>query len=165
MRGFSLLDAGPGWQGRIVHVEDEPAEVFHKLAERNLAPGVLLEVQYSEGDRIVLEYNGITTTLTRAMAANVRVEPLGDDETLDKSVEPLSNLREGETAAVAGLTPACMGPERNRLLDLGVVPGTEVSIDLTNANGSPTAYRIRGASIALRREQADRILIRKQKAS
>jgi len=161
LRGFSLLDAPPGWQGRVVHVEDEPREVFRELAARNLAPGVFVEVRRSEGNSIVLEFNGRSTTLTRAMAANVRVEPLGEGETFDRSLEPLSSLREGETATIAALTPACVGPERHRLLDLGVVPGTEVTIDLVSPNGSPTAYRIRGASIALRREQADRILIRK----
>jgi DtxR family Mn-dependent transcriptional regulator len=162
LRGFSLLDAPPGWQGRIVHVEDEPADVFHKLAGLNLAPGVQIEVRRSGGDRIVLEVHGVVSDLTRAMAANLRVEPLGEGEVLDKSLEPLSNLAEGEVAEIAGLTPACMGPERNRLLDLGVVPGTEVALDLTSASGSPTAYRIRGASIALRREQARRILIRRK---
>lgn len=162
LRGFSLLDAPAGWQGRIVHVEDEPADVYRELVARNLAPGVLVEVQRSEGNAIVLEFNGRTSTFTRAMAANVRVEPLGEEEAFDRSIEPLSGLREGETATIAGLTPACMGPERNRLLDLGVVPGTEVTIDLSSPRGTPTAYRIRGASIALRREQADRILIRKR---
>jgi Fe2+ transport system protein FeoA len=40
------------------------------------------------------------------------------------------------------------------LLDLGFVPGTEVSVELKSPNGDPTAYRVRGAVIALRREQA-----------
>jgi len=43
------------------------------------------------------------------------------------------------------------------------VPGTIVSVDLISPSGSPTAYRVRGASIALRREQAERVLIRKVK--
>ena len=35
------------------------------------------------------------------------------------------------------------------------VPGTVVENELTAPSGDPTAYRIRGALIALRREQAE----------
>ena len=70
-------------------------------------------------------------------------------------------MHPGEQAAILGLSPLCRGLERNRLLDLGVVPGSTVSVDLVSASGSPVAYRLRGASIALRREQADRVRIRK----
>lgn len=162
LRGHSLLQTSPGWQGRIVHLEDEPPEVFHQLAARHLAPGMVVEVRATDAEGIVLHVDGTPVRLTRALAANLRVEPLGPNETVDETVERLSSLREGETAAMVGLTPACVGPERNRLLDLGVVPGTEVAIELVSAHGSPIAYRIRGAVIALRREQADRILIRKR---
>jgi len=48
------------------------------------------------------------------------------------------------------------------LLDLGVVKGTEIRPELVSAAGDPVAYRIRGALIALRREQADWIRIRRQ---
>jgi DtxR family Mn-dependent transcriptional regulator len=44
-----------------------------------------------------------------------------------------------------------------------MVPGTVISVDLVSPSGNPIAYRIRGASIALRREQAERVLIRKVK--
>ncbi|NOT44474.1 MAG: ferrous iron transport protein A, partial [Acidobacteria bacterium] len=37
---------------------------------------------------------------------------------------------------------------------LGVVRGTEIVPELASATGDPVAYRIRGALVALRREQA-----------
>ena len=40
-----------------------------------------------------------------------------------------------------------------------MVPGTEVIPELVSAAGDPVAYRIRGALIGLRREQADWILV------
>jgi DtxR family Mn-dependent transcriptional regulator len=52
--------------------------------------------------------------------------------------------------------------DRRRLLDLGVVPGTLVRAELASLSGDPVAYRIRGAMIALRREQADLIYVRMQ---
>ena len=45
------------------------------------------------------------------------------------------------------------------LLDLGVVPGTVVRPELRSATGDPVAYRIRGALVALRRDQAEWIRI------
>lgn len=46
------------------------------------------------------------------------------------------------------------GPERRRLMDLGILPGVEVMVESTSPLGDPTAYRVRGSVIALRRGQA-----------
>jgi Fe2+ transport system protein FeoA len=51
------------------------------------------------------------------------------------------------------------GAERRRLMDLGVLPGTEIVADVISPLGDPTAYLIRGALVALRRTQARRIHI------
>lgn len=49
------------------------------------------------------------------------------------------------------------GQERRRLMDLGVLPGVEVTAESTSPLGDPTAYRVRGTVIALRRGQAQSI--------
>lgn len=49
------------------------------------------------------------------------------------------------------------GQQRRRLMDLGVVPGVEVRAEQTSPLGDPTAYRVRGTVIALRRAQAQGI--------
>lgn len=46
------------------------------------------------------------------------------------------------------------GAERRRLMDLGVLPGVEVTVEGTSPMGDPKAYRILGALIALRQGQA-----------
>jgi ferrous iron transport protein A len=46
------------------------------------------------------------------------------------------------------------GAERRRLMDLGMLPGVEVSAEGTSPLGDPTAYRVRGTVLALRRVQA-----------
>lgn len=71
----------------------------------------------------------------------------------------LQDLRPGNTAKVIGLDETCQGFERFRLLDLGVVPGTEIKLALDNPLHDPLAYFIRGAVIALRKEQASKILV------
>ena len=69
----------------------------------------------------------------------------------------MSALQPGEAAQVTGISALCRGLERRRLLDLGIVPGTFVEAELRSPSGDPTAYRVRGGLLALRREQADLI--------
>jgi Fe2+ transport system protein FeoA len=45
------------------------------------------------------------------------------------------------------------------LLDLGFVPGTAIEVEMVSPGGDPTAYRLRGTVIALRRNQANLIRI------
>lgn len=47
-------------------------------------------------------------------------------------------------------------------MDLGIVPGTTISTELSSASGNPKAYNIRGALIALRREQANMVYIQRK---
>lgn len=70
---------------------------------------------------------------------------------------PLSSLKPGEVAVVAGLDPD--GADRGRLLDLGFTPGSEVECLFSSPMGDPIAYRVRGAVVALRRRQSDRVWI------
>ena len=93
------------------------------------------------------------------MAANLSVQALPEEEEVDEPHERLSALDPGERATVVGLSSACRGAERRRFLDLGLIPGTKVEAELRSAGGDPTAYRIRGAVIALRREQAEMVQV------
>lgn len=52
------------------------------------------------------------------------------------------------------------GNARRRLLDLGLVPGTVVEVVRRSPIGDPTAYKIRGAVIALREEDGDAVRVR-----
>jgi DtxR family Mn-dependent transcriptional regulator len=71
----------------------------------------------------------------------------------------LASLKPGQKARVVQLTDACVGTERRRLLDLGFVPGTLIEVEMVSPSGDPTAYRVRGTQIALRREQAVMIAV------
>lgn len=74
-----------------------------------------------------------------------------------KKIYTLSSLHEGERGRVAKLL--IDGKMRSRLSDLGLIEGTEVSCLQKSASGDPTAYLIRGAVIALRCEDASRVII------
>ena len=69
----------------------------------------------------------------------------------------LSALPEGESAYV---TEVNAGPAMDRrLTDLGLVRGTQVECLHHSPFGDPAAYLIRGAVIALRREDSRRVQI------
>lgn len=48
---------------------------------------------------------------------------------------------------------------RRRLLDLGIIEGTEIEVLQISPSGDPVAYLIRGAVIALREEDSSNILV------
>ena len=50
------------------------------------------------------------------------------------------------------------GDLRKRLMDIGFVPGTKVECVRISPFGDPKAYYVRGAVIALRKEDAETIL-------
>ena len=52
------------------------------------------------------------------------------------------------------------GLTRRRLLDLGLLPGTEVKAIMKSPLGSPIAYEIRGSMLALRPEDASKIVVK-----
>ncbi len=157
--GVPLTELPVGRVAEIVHVEDEPSAVYAQLLAEGLHPGMLLRVSESDRRRVRFEADAEEHVLAPVVAANLSVSPLAEDAPMPGPFERLSGLDPGESARVVALSPACRGLERRRLLDLGIVPGTLVAAELRSAGGGPTAYRIRGALIALRREQADLVQV------
>lgn len=74
-----------------------------------------------------------------------------------KNIIPLTDLSLGDTCKVNLLTAD--GIIRRRLLDLGLISGTEVKALAKSPSGDPIAYLIRGTVIALRCEDASKILV------
>lgn len=70
-------------------------------------------------------------------------------------METLDKLDEGASARVCALHS--IGAIRSRLQDIGLIPGTKVTCVQTGAGLA--AYRIRGAVIALRDQDARCIII------
>ena len=126
-------------------------------------PGAALRVRLLDRSphRLRIQADTEEVVLAPVVAANITVLEL------DQAVEPaemtrLSVLETGESAEVVALAVSCRGAQRRRLLDLGVVPGTRITHELRGPSGDPTAYRIRGALIALRQEQAAQIYVQKR---
>ena len=71
----------------------------------------------------------------------------------------LSKLPLGDKGVVCNLTAT--GLKRRRLLDLGLIPGTTVKAVRRSPFNEPTAFIIRGTTIALRKEETDLVQINK----
>ncbi len=159
-RPVCLRDWPPGTTALIAHVEDEPVEDFILLNGLGLVPELPVSVLgHSETESLLL-VAGERISIPARAAAHVQVGPLPEGGPSPGELRRLSTLRDGEAAVVEFLSPACMGPERRRLLDLGLVPGSRVQREFSSPMGSPVAYAVRGAVIALRESQARNIFIR-----
>ena len=160
MGEISLMEAQDGDVLQITHIEDEPASVFRQITSQGLAPGVVLRVRKVGTREMEIEAEGRIRKLDRVEGRQIQVI-----RALDEEVRPewlrLSDLKVGEVATITALSAVCRGAERLRLLDLGVVPGSRVRVDLTGPFQSPRGYRIRGTLVGLRDDQADNIFVMK----
>jgi len=158
-QGTPVNELPLGELAEIVHVEDEPAAIYAQLVAEGLHPGMRIRVLECSPQRIRFEADAEEHVLAPVFAANLSARLLPREEDMPGPFERLSSLAIDEHATVVGLSPQLRGPERRRMLDLGLIPGTVVAAELRSPSGDPTGYRIRGAVIALRREQADQVRI------
>ncbi|MCB8942924.1 MAG: FeoA domain-containing protein [Ardenticatenaceae bacterium] len=146
---------------RIVHLEDEPEIVYAQLAAEGLHPGMFVRVMESSPERVRFWANGNEHILAPMVATNISVVPVpAETKVKPSNGQLLGSLKLGETAEVTSLSPTCRGAERRRFMDLGILPGTKITAELRSPSGEPTAYRIRGAVIALRQSQANMIHVK-----
>lgn len=163
-RGRPLSGLQEGDIAQILHIEDEPHTIYEQLTALGLYPGMQVYVMDVTEEKVTFAANGEECVLTPLFASSITVEVLPERVSLPQKHELLSSLELGEKAEVVGLSPSCRGQQRRRLMDLGVVPGTLISAELRSASNDPVAYRIMGATIAIRKDQARLIFINKKEA-
>jgi DtxR family Mn-dependent transcriptional regulator len=161
-RGEPLASLAPGQLAVVAHVEDEPEAVYAQLVAQGLGVGTRVRVLDASPERILFEADGEEQVLAPIVAANVSVVRLSPTHPAPHPSERLSAVDVGQEAEVVGIAQTCRGLQRRRLLDLGFVSGTTVKPEFRSPGGDPTAYRIRGAMIALRRAQSDLIQVRRK---
>ena len=146
--------------GRIVHLEDEPPLAYAQLTALGLRLGQVVHIIEASATRLVLSDGENEYVLAPMLAGNVHVAPAAAVPTSSPGTLRLSELPAGRLGEVVSLDPGLRGFMRRRLLDLGFTPGARIRPDLTTFAGDPRGYRLRGTTIALRREQSDRVLVR-----
>jgi len=159
VRGIGLATVESGETVEIVHLEDEPREIYDALLAHGLAPGDVMEVVARAERTVRLRTAGREWDLDAIAARNVSVRRLPAGHRASEAAPTLLDAKPGEPVRVLSISSICQGAQRRRLLDLGVVRGTVIVPELVSAAGDPVAYRIRGALIALRREQASWISV------
>lgn len=161
-KGRSLSSLEEGNIARIVHIEDEPTSIYEQLVALGLYPGMQVYVMDVDQGKIRFAADGEECVLTALFASGITVELLPDKAPLTPRHESLSALRIGESAEIVGISPNCHGQQRRRLMDLGIIPGSIVTAELQSSSGDPVGYRIMGAVIGIRKQQADHIFIIKE---
>lgn len=150
----------------IEHVEDEPEEIFRRIGRQGLNPGVVIEGPEPQADGgLKFRSEGRVLDLPAEWLGMIHVAELPVDAGFGAGLTRLSELKLGGEATVHGLSPRCIGMERRRLLDLGLIPGTRIRAEFESPFGSPRSYLVRGSMIGLRREQAEKILIESESAA
>jgi ferrous iron transport protein A len=69
----------------------------------------------------------------------------------------LSELKPGECGRVAGLGPG--SAVRQRMMDLGILPGAVLRLERVAPTGDPLWVRLRGYHVTLRRSEAAAIVL------
>jgi Fe2+ transport system protein FeoA len=70
----------------------------------------------------------------------------------------LGEFKSGEKGTVVKLTVP--GPLRRRLLDMGITPGTEIIFNKVAPLGDPVEIRLRGYKLAIRKTEAEAVLMK-----
>ena len=161
LNGVALSSLAEKCIGRITHIEDEPEVIYKQILAANIHIGSQIRVVENNKHRVVFYAEGEEFKLAPIVAANITVELLEKEMSIEEDLVRLSSLQIEETAEIIGISKECRGDNRRRLLDLGFIKGSKISIDLMSPLQNPIAYLIKGSSIALRNDQAAKILIKK----
>ena len=94
-----------------------------------------------------LSFNSVAGTACEAARVDNRPRP------------KLSELRQGESAVIVDIDL----PEElaHRLMELGFIPGSRVEAARSAPGGGPRVFRVDGTEIALRRETANHVTVRR----
>jgi ferrous iron transport protein A len=74
----------------------------------------------------------------------------------------LVDLRQGDAAILDGID--LPSDDARRLMELGFLPGMQITAGRSAPGGDPRVFQVDGSEIALRRETARRLTVRRKKA-
>lgn len=159
-KGLLLNTIQSGEIVKIIHVEDEPKVIYQKLVDEGFFPGKELKVVGNQDDKIIIAADGEEKVLAPLTASKVSVEKISETEFQNTKIKTLIDLHPGEMGEVLIVAPNCRGQQRRRLMDFGIVPGAKISIHMNSPLSDPKAYLVKDTIVALRKGQAEKILIK-----
>lgn len=169
-----LVELQVGGRGYVIRCTgDETTNAF--LASQGLRAGASFQVMAVAPESVLVEVNGHRVTLGRSLAAVIQVAsgeaqvsqgecplPIPPEEELQTATSkplqlPLAELSVGQQAIVVRVGGE--GRLRRRLLEMGVVPGEEITVERVAPLGDPVEFTVKGYRLSLRKGEAARILV------
>ncbi|MCX7971608.1 MAG: metal-dependent transcriptional regulator [bacterium] len=157
---------------KIIHIEDEPKEIYAKIVKMDLAPFEYIKIiQLKDKSIDILTNKGQKLEIDIITANNIFIAEEKDEnieklfEEIEKKISQISTLDKlkiKEKAKIIGISFYIRGEEKRRLLELGFVKNSIVEPLYNNMLGDdPRVYKIKNTMIALRKEQAQKIYVEK----
>ncbi len=171
LRPLATLSAGQ--QGHVARcdIDDEAVRAF--LDRRGIRPGATLTVIATADDSLLVQVDDVSISLARALAEALQVDTksavstptqptLKKEQTEMKARMPinqisLDKLRAGQRGVVVRV--GGKGPAKRRMMDMGLVPGSEVKVVRVAPLGDPIEFEVKGYSLSLRKSEAREITI------
>ena len=148
----------------------EGASAFAR--EQGLWPGTALTVMAVAEESLLLFVKGRHVSIARGLAEAVEVQvdiprisvaeeseekAMKAEQRLTVKKERLHNLVRGQRGTVVQVDGR--GPARQRMMDMGLVPGAEVKIVRVAPLGDPIEFQVKGYNLSLRRSEAKNITV------
>ncbi|MFA8300756.1 MAG: DtxR family transcriptional regulator [Hyphomicrobiales bacterium] len=134
---------------KITRIEHHRIDILLKLRSLNLLPG--------ERISFIRRFDDDGSLVLKTSKEKVIVEPWLFDKVMVKPLKSLFDIKVNESAIIEDVVAEKY--QKRRFLDLGFVKGTSVSKVMKAPSGDPCSYEIRGTVIALRNDEASKILI------
>lgn len=160
-KGIPLTQLNYGEISVVIHIEDEPHNIYESILNKGIYKGMQIRFLGTFHNEVSFYANEKLCSLSTEEANNIHVGIPKLEKIHLGEFRKLSSLGVGEKGKIIGIAKSLRGQQRRRLMDLGLVPGTLIETELESMTGDPIAYRIRGTTIALRKNQADKIYIEK----
>jgi len=177
------LPVGKPGQVQTCPVED-PAQAF--LESHGIRPGMKVTLIAKARDNVLVEVDGIQVVLSTGLAQVLSVIPDYFSEgvsSIETQINPnkeegmtsqqserskneklnkvehirLNDLKKGQRAII--IQVGGKGAVKRRMMDMGIVPGSTISIVRVAPLGDPIEYLVKGYSLSLRRSEAREILV------
>jgi DtxR family Mn-dependent transcriptional regulator len=173
---YPLTAFSAGQRGHVVRCDvSEAAQTF--LDEQGVRPGASVTVMATAEDSLLVQVGEAHISLAWAMAEAIQMEP-GEEK---DEVTPLESTTKKENLEMEPKTEATVtqiplhelgvgqrgvvvrvggkGPARRRMMDMGLVPGTEVKVVRVAPLGDPVEFEVKGYSLSLRKSEARDITV------
>jgi len=168
----SLAALSAGQRGHVVRCDVEEEATLAFLAEHGVRPGAAFTVMAATDDSLLVQLGHKTISLARALAEVVQVEtevtattptqPISEKEEemqaqtpiKQVSLDKLSAGQQGVVVRVGG-----KGPAKQRMMDMGLVPGSKVKVVRVAPLGDPIEFEVKGYNLSLRKSEAREITV------